>query len=1008
MEDNTPAVATPVSSLSSPSSSFTSVALSLLFLLKDYTSQTSEVLETLVANGGEIEMNSLPRGAVDDSSGLYSNDNDDDEEDEDPHRQQWKWVQRRTYRLQRLVHIMYQVVDSRARGSGLMIGTSVHRALPMDEREPTQAARWNGTTRAVGPPRMGFMFDSMPVTSSVDSTLVSRRHLIPTTKEEESFLTTSSSDLLPSSFALSVSSFSPFSCIVFPPVTLLVRYLSCMCRTKVHAVLTQLRGWGARWVVDGMEEVYTWFAFIEEEQRRVAEGKEPTSSLIHVSPLSLPCMKIAPSFSLPHILWQLYSRNKRVASRKRPRVVANTSAPVSGAVGKSESKGAGEGGAPPSLPMSPPKRTSETEMRTCSVDGCPINTSATTLASVSEKRTNVTSGNDVSCWPSFTWTSPPMTVVIREKQQDWRHAVYTCQSSMLNRIMADEGVAITKTTPERMRETLPQKAEDKRKRRAKKEEEEERAAQLRYTAKKTLSTLNMAAEARLAQRAWIVHTKAQLLFEWEPLAASVKAMQDEWKSLLRGTSVRTPFPSTTTTPAISVSRDLPYFFWREVQQGIIRIDVQHALTMDITYDIWKGEWRLLQFEWSIFTPLPVEKGDHKERIKEQGVEKEEEEKSDREVERDEGWRTVCDEDTLSDTEESSTEEEEPHGKEEERWHRSPDPKDVRTGGAEGLGASTFQEPSTLSSPPLSSSLLFRLQPDHQREMGQFLQHHLRQGGIREGCLAANRLVLCVSMDTIMAQCKQVQSLLLFPSRSRSRGPLSWDMEVIPGTHVAFHWRPPDSALWCTSPFLETEVEETMLSAMEKEQRATVGSSFAVAKHPTGLPTSPPRDAARALLAGSSTSSVGHASREGQRREEWTTHETEILHGKIFIGAGKVVVQHHWGTDLRTQCTTTFSQASPTFRHTVEQLQQHTWRNHHTKWKRKEWEDKKQHKGEEPSSPGRTGGTIPSAGAGCEEEEEVGMILDAEQMIWELVRRRRQQKIEEKRKEGNHRHYGTIM
>lgn len=1119
-----------ISSLPVSSDAFTSLALSLLSLLKDYTTQTSAALDTLTESGETEGPFLRAEGKAD----YFHDSGEDDEDDEDDYqqRQQYKWVWRRVHRLRALLQIIQETADKRTTAnysprpraeaftpllatttpSTAVISTAATtintsnmntRIMEQKKQEDDEADGENGAVIGDG---AGWRVSSVPSSDRIPS------------PSSPAVAATSAGTVGEAAASFSSSSFSsiPPLLVTFPPRELLVSYLSSISQGGMNKMLSQWRGWGIPPSAAFRGGFLAYLSLMRGGRDGGFKDKMMTrkeSSFLFVAP---PCEKYSTPISFPRIMWKLYRRNIRVAGRKRPRPPAPSLPPASS-----------------SSPFSP-SSSSSAATTTTSVDPSP------TSRGNDARAVNASSSSCSPAWGAasssrFEWTSPPITAIIREEQQDWRMAVYTCQQfALLPLLMEEEGggagsvrgaekgrrrvdgvISAAEEAPtlggasttaagegaELVTIEMPEKHKKNEKADAAnsnvmdlKKDEEELEKQLLYCARRSLTTLNMVAEARFLQRFWMINTKAQLLIEWEPLEKAVRAMREELQSLLRSCSPSVVHPYTSpplyATPALLESV-CPYFYWQEVQHGIIRLSVQRGLTIDITFDIWKREWQLRRLQWSLFTFLPLwkegEDGEVQNSFKnkrndEAGVEnedvvKKEEEEGQEETARGgkeeggEGWKALCDEVVLSQEDEGSSttttmmgenedeqeawyqdEEEEEEEKTRARkalYHHkhlqktsisSAESADNVEGGVPPSSAS-FPSSSTRSLTPslvpsffssASPSLLFRLQPDHQEEMCRFLNYHFKQGGIREGCLAANRLLLCVALDTLIALLQQVQRRV-FPSTSRLLAS-RWKMDVIPGTHVLLHLGLPSSTLWC----FETSLTNVRPKEVREDHTCTGRRTAAASParlpcttrwNPTAVGSFPEgrREEAAAIIAPPSSSS----SFERTRRAEYTPiidsraseSVEEVLHVKIFLAAGKVMVQHHWGTDLRTQCVEPLSKVSPSFDDTLRQLVQDFIPTHSHVMEEEEEEtrvhikssmmlnntqehgtEKKVAEGRFPpaaphsASPAavdgaRNGGGVPDEG---EEKEEEGMILDAEQLIWELVRRRRNQKKEPER------------
>eukprot|EP00796_Vickermania_ingenoplastis_P001554 gene1554-939_t len=326
-------------------------------------------------------------------------------------------------------------------------------------------------------------------------------------------------------------------------------------------------------------------------------------------------------------------------------------------------------------------------------------------------------------------------------------------------------------------------------------------------ARQVLSQLTVAAEGRLAENAWRLATRSQLLVEWERLTAMVRGWRTDLRQRLG---------------AAADSEAAAHVYVRLVASasGILRLHLQRGLMLDLTYDLWKREWRLLGLQWTLLTHTP----------------------------------SLLDDGAI--------------------W---------------------------VPEPPPSQPLLHRLAPDHRDEMWRHVQQQLASGGLAAGVALANRLLLCVMLDALALQFRELQTNVFV-------GPLEslLDVEVQPGTYMAYRFRPSPNFL-----------------------------------RPEGAAPGPGAERAQATL-----------------------------QARVYLHGGALLVQQHTGTDVTTERIRTIQKCSPSLVLAVQEA--------------------------------------------CEEEavaaaqrpsvaEEDGLLLDAEQLLWNSLQTQGPMKREAKSVEGRRHH-----
>ncbi|CCW67721.1 unnamed protein product [Phytomonas sp. Hart1] len=203
------------------------------------------------------------------------------------------------------------------------------------------------------------------------------------------------------------------------------------------------------------------------------------------------------------------------------------------------------------------------------------------------------------------------------------------------------------------------------------------------------AALNLSAERQMLQRVWRVTCKAQVLLQLPRLHQAEEAYHEQ----LRNLSSRQGDSSGKALRDLAQHR---YFRFVHVNEGVIRVDVQHGLLIDFTYNCAGGQWVVLKLHWNIWVP------------------------------------------TASLWFSSSFS---PNTTEDSARKRLPfkTPAGIFDGGAH-----------------VADSGIRVVLPQRQDVMLRFIQKNFTNGGLEGGLLAANHLLCTVVMDTLAKQAKQLQ------------------------------------------------------------------------------------------------------------------------------------------------------------------------------------------------------------------------------------------------------------
>ncbi|GET91595.1 hypothetical protein, conserved [Leishmania tarentolae] len=246
-----------------------------------------------------------------------------------------------------------------------------------------------------------------------------------------------------------------------------------------------------------------------------------------------------------------------------------------------------------------------------------------------------------------------------------------------------------------------------------------------------LAQLNAEAEGLMLKRAWCVHTKAHLLREVPWVARDVAAYR---------AALREALQSFTESQQDAFLIDVVYAEFVCADGGIVRVCVQHALFLDLTYDLRRRQWMLIGLQWNIFTTSA-------------------------------GASLLTSQTTLA----------VPQTQTPSASSASPDPL-VSHSSTDGTVDSPL--PPQEAYTPASFA---KVVPQDREALHNFLQLAFAQDGLSGGLHAANRLVCAVMMDTFATQLQSLQQSF-FTGGELGR---LVEVEVRPGTLISFHLSLPD-------------------------------------------------------------------------------------------------------------------------------------------------------------------------------------------------------------------------
>ncbi|CAG9580388.1 conserved hypothetical protein [Leishmania major strain Friedlin] len=251
-----------------------------------------------------------------------------------------------------------------------------------------------------------------------------------------------------------------------------------------------------------------------------------------------------------------------------------------------------------------------------------------------------------------------------------------------------------------------------------------------------LAQLNSEAERLMLKRAWCVHTKAHLLRELPWAARDVAAYR---------VALREALQSFTESQQDAFLIDVVYAQFVCAEGGVVRVCVQHALFLDLTYDVRLRQWTLVALHWNIFTTSA-------------------------------GASLLTSQSVLA----------VPHAQ-----TPSTPPAAPATAARAPLIAHSSAHGTVDSASPLpeasTPASFVRVVPQDREALHRFLRLAFEQEGLSGGLHAANRLVCAVVMDTFAIQLQSLQQSF-FTGGGLGR---LVEMEVRPGTLISFHLSLPE-------------------------------------------------------------------------------------------------------------------------------------------------------------------------------------------------------------------------
>ncbi|CAJ1991799.1 hypothetical protein conserved [Leishmania donovani] len=251
-----------------------------------------------------------------------------------------------------------------------------------------------------------------------------------------------------------------------------------------------------------------------------------------------------------------------------------------------------------------------------------------------------------------------------------------------------------------------------------------------------LAQLNSEAERFMLKRAWCVHTKARLLREVPWVARDVAAYR---------VALREALPGFTESQQDAFLIDVVYAEFVCAEGGIVRVCVQHALFLDLTYDVRRQQWTLVALHWNIFTTSA-------------------------------GASLLTSQSALA----------VPHAQTPSAPPAAPATAALAPLIAHSCAHGTDDSASPLPEAPTPASFV-RIVPQDREALHRFLRLAFAQEGLSGGLHAANRLVCAVVMDTFATQLQSLQHSF-FTGGGLGR---LVEMEVRPGTLISFHLSLPE-------------------------------------------------------------------------------------------------------------------------------------------------------------------------------------------------------------------------
>ncbi|KAG5496313.1 hypothetical protein JKF63_02615 [Porcisia hertigi] len=247
-----------------------------------------------------------------------------------------------------------------------------------------------------------------------------------------------------------------------------------------------------------------------------------------------------------------------------------------------------------------------------------------------------------------------------------------------------------------------------------------------------LARLNSEAERVMLKRAWCVHTKAHLLRELPWVARDVSAYRAALREVLQ---------SFTEAQQADFLADVVYTEFVCAESGVVRVCLQHALFLDLSYDVRRRQWTLIALHWNLFTTSA-------------GA-------------------------SLMTAQAAALAVPYVHSA------TVPPPAPATSALGPLVTQCSPQGTRDPASPPVDASApasLVRIVPHDREALHNFLQRAFAQDGLSGGLQAANRLLCAVVMDTFATQLQALQECF-FTGGGLGR---HIDADVRPGTLISFH------------------------------------------------------------------------------------------------------------------------------------------------------------------------------------------------------------------------------
>ncbi|CAM43069.2 conserved hypothetical protein [Leishmania braziliensis MHOM/BR/75/M2904] len=246
-----------------------------------------------------------------------------------------------------------------------------------------------------------------------------------------------------------------------------------------------------------------------------------------------------------------------------------------------------------------------------------------------------------------------------------------------------------------------------------------------------LAQLNSEAERFMLRRAWCVHTKAHLLREVPWVARDVAAYR---------VALREALQSFTESQQDAFLSGVVYVEFVCAEDGIVRVCVQHGLFLDLTYDVRRRQWVLIELHWNLFTTSA-------------------------------GASLVTSKTALA----------VPHAQAPPVPPAAPTTAALAPSIAHGSVHVPAESTSPLSDASTPASFV-QVVPHDREALRNFLKVAFAQDGLSGGLHAANRLVCAVVLDTFATQLRSLQESFF---TGGGLGTLL-EAEVRPGTQISLH------------------------------------------------------------------------------------------------------------------------------------------------------------------------------------------------------------------------------